>query len=463
MKLLKRIFLILPVLFLVLTCSDDDDPEKFILSVTITPEEGGSVSPDGGTFEDGTVITLTATPSEGYIFREWMGDLESTENPVSASMDNDMNITLVFVKSDEDNDGVSDDVDQCLNTPPGEDVDETGCSASQIDTDGDGVSDDNDLCSATPEGEEVDENGCADSQKDTDGDGVFDDADTCADTPEAEEVDENGCSDSQRDTDGDGITDDLDICPNTPEGEEVNEQGCPTTPPIYLDENGITIKAYEWSQVGQTGEINGVAYTIVDESMLRAMIENEEDVSRVCTTKVTDMSLLFSGSTFNGDIGSWDVSNVTNMNYMFAGSPMGQRNLFNQDIGFWDVSNVTDMSWMFFVSAFNQDISSWNVSKVTDMQGMFALSQFNQPIGTWDVSKVNNMRVMFGLSQFNQPIGSWDVSRVVNMSHMFDQSLSFNQDLSSWNVDNVTACEGFSTITPLWTLPKPNFTNCDPN
>ena len=60
MKLLKRIFLILPVLFLVLTCSDDDDTEKFILSVTITPEEGGSVSPDGGTFEDGTVITLTA-------------------------------------------------------------------------------------------------------------------------------------------------------------------------------------------------------------------------------------------------------------------------------------------------------------------------------------------------------------------------------------------------------------------
>ena len=77
MKLLKRIFLILPVLFLVLTCSDDDDPEKFILSVTITPEEGGSVSPDGGTFDDGTVITLTATPAEGYVFKEWMGDLKA--------------------------------------------------------------------------------------------------------------------------------------------------------------------------------------------------------------------------------------------------------------------------------------------------------------------------------------------------------------------------------------------------
>ena len=84
MKLLKRILLIISVLFLVLTCSDDNAPEKFILSVTITPEEGGSVSPDGGAFDDGTVITLTATPSEGYVFKEWMGDLKSTENPVSA-------------------------------------------------------------------------------------------------------------------------------------------------------------------------------------------------------------------------------------------------------------------------------------------------------------------------------------------------------------------------------------------
>ena len=121
MKLLKRILLILPVLFLVLTCTDDDDEvETFILSVTITPEDGGSVSPDGGTFEDGTEVTLTGTPSEGYSFKEWAGDLSSTENPVSVSMDSDMNVTLVFVESDGDNDGVADDVDQCLNTPEGE-------------------------------------------------------------------------------------------------------------------------------------------------------------------------------------------------------------------------------------------------------------------------------------------------------------------------------------------------------
>jgi surface protein len=485
MRLLKRILLILPVLFLILNCSDDDAPEMFNLSVTITPEDGGSVTPDGGTFEDGTTLTLTGTPSEGFIFKEWMGDLQSIENPVSVFMDTDMNVTLVFVKSDEDNDGVSDDVDECLNTPPDEEVDENGCSDSQIDSDGDGISEENDLCN---------------------------------DTPNGEEVDENGCSDSQKDTDNDGISDDIDVCPNTPEGEDVNEQGCPLNPPIYLDENGVTIRAYEWSDVGQTGEINGIEYTIVDETMLREMVESGEDVTRVCTSKVIDMGGVFYRTQFNQDISSWDVSNVTDMRSMFSGDVIsGNFTPFNQDISLWDVSNVTNMRYIFHASSFNQSIGNWDVGKVTDMSNMFSISPFNQPIGNWDVSNVTNMKNMFvwtpfnqpignwdvgkvtdmsnmfSISPFNQPIGNWDVSNVTNMKNMFlgswalaapnkfNQDISswnvsgvtdmsgmfkeseINQDLSSWNVVNVISCLEFSVNTPQWTLPKPNFTNCNPD
>ena len=50
------------------------------------------------------------------------------------------------------------------------------------DTDGDGVTDDIDQCPDTPGGATVDANGCADSPKDTDGDGVTDDIDQCITT-----------------------------------------------------------------------------------------------------------------------------------------------------------------------------------------------------------------------------------------------------------------------------------------
>ena len=75
-------------------------------------------------------------------------------------------------------------------------------------------------------------------------------------------------------------------------------------------------------------------------------------------------SYLFSNSSFNQDISSWDVSNVENMREMFLGSP------FNQDISSWDVSNVKEMEGMFAFSDFNQDISSWNVPN-GDMKALF--------------------------------------------------------------------------------------------
>ena len=41
--------------------------------------------------------------------------------------------------------------------------------------------------------------------------------------------------------------------------------------------------------------------------------------------------------------------------------------MFNQDISSWDVSNVTNMGWMFSGNnQFNQDLSSWDVSKVNN-------------------------------------------------------------------------------------------------
>ena len=73
---------------------------------------------------------------------------------------------------------------------------------------------------------------------------------------------------------------------------------------------------------------------------------------------------------FNQDIGSWNVSSVTNMTHMFYDA-----DAFNQDIGSWDVSAVTSaggMTYMFaFMDVFNQDLSGWCVDDIGDEPTMF--------------------------------------------------------------------------------------------
>ena len=138
-------------------------------------------------------------------------------------------------------------------------------------------------------------------------------------------------------------------------------------------------------------------------------------------------------------------------------------------IGLWDVSNVTDLSFVFCgyyestydcnaaCSTFNDDVSAWNVSRVKSLQGTFYdASDFNQPLNTWHTSLVTNMQArhsdsliprdslrplsplfpcalcvpipppsaspsppqstFYGADSFDQPLDAWDVSRVTKMA-----------------------------------------------
>ena len=102
------------------------------------------------------------------------------------------------------------------------------------------------------------------------------------------------------------------------------------------------------------------------------------------------------------------------------------------EISTWDVSNVTNMAWMFAeATSFNQPLNNWNVSKVTTMAMMFGeATSFNQPLDKWNVSNVTHMRAMFGgATSFNQPLNNWNVSKVREMNCMFWNADSFNQQL----------------------------------
>ena len=200
--------------------------------------------------------------------------------------------------------------------------------------------------------------------------------------------------------------------------------------------------------------------------------------------------LFYNNQTFNGNISNWDVSSVTDMDYMFNNASN-----FNQDISDWDVSNVVYMTAMFDgavdlsddnkcsihtsfssndywpydwsdlcdpfqpetkdelktavgewiddndnATATYGDINAWDVSLITNMDDLFKTNDtFNDDISNWDVSNVTTMAEMFENAQsFNQNISSWDVSSVTSMSAMFNNAHSFNQDISSWDVSSAT-------------------------
>ena len=158
------------------------------------------------------------------------------------------------------------------------------------------------------------------------------------------------------------------------------------------------------------------------------------------TIKITDMSKLFEDLIVekNFDVSKWDVSNVTDMSYMF----LNCKN-FDCDLSKWDVSSVKDMSRMFIycIKFTGQGLENWDVSNVTDMMSMFGACESFEGKGleNWNVHNVENMSHMFNSCERfkGKYIENWDVSNVTNMMSMFFQCINLDCDLSKWDVRNV--------------------------
>ena len=92
-----------------------------------------------------------------------------------------------------------------------------------------------------------------------------------------------------------------------------------------------------------------------------------------------------------GPIAQWDVSDVTDLNFVLR--EPGANFRFNQNLSGWDVSRVTAMMQTFASAAyFNGDVDRWDVSNVVKMQSLFSgATSFNRDITRWDVSNVWNM------------------------------------------------------------------------
>jgi hypothetical protein len=67
-----------------------------IYEVTVGVSGQGSVTPPSASYLSNTLVTLSATPADGWIFGQWTGDLTSTANPLAFRLTDNQNITAVF-------------------------------------------------------------------------------------------------------------------------------------------------------------------------------------------------------------------------------------------------------------------------------------------------------------------------------------------------------------------------------
>ncbi len=128
---------------------------------------------------------------------------------------------------------------------------------------------------------------------------------------------------------------------------------------LQLASNNKTIICTANCTDQNTGVLNGITYTVYNNSSLASKSVSDTDWNRVVTTGVTDMRKLFQGETsFNQDISSWDTSSVSNMEALFQNASS-----FNQDIGYWNVSSMNDQNGVNQLldgaGALNQDLSYW--------------------------------------------------------------------------------------------------------
>lgn len=89
---------------------------------------------------------------------------------------------------------------------------------------------------------------------------------------------------------------------------------------------------------------------------------------------------------------------------------------------------------------FNGDISTWDVSNVYDFSGMFIdCSEFTGDLSLWNTGNALVMSSMFyQATKFHgQGLAKWSVSNVFYFDYMFADAVSLTEDLSSWDVSSV--------------------------
>ena len=71
----------------------------YTLDITTVGTGSVSLSPTGGVYDEGDVVTLTATAGAGYVFDGWSGDLTGTSATTSITMNANKLVTATFIEN----------------------------------------------------------------------------------------------------------------------------------------------------------------------------------------------------------------------------------------------------------------------------------------------------------------------------------------------------------------------------
>ena len=165
---------------------------------------------------------------------------------------------------------------------------------------------------------------------------------------------------------------------------------------------------------------------ITDVSYMFSGCENLKSIPQLDTSNSTNMKYMFSHCENLKSIPQLDTSNVSNMEYMFYDCP------YLKSIPQLDTSNVTNMNNMFGYCISLTTIPQLDTSNVTNMEGMFRGCDSLQTIPLIDTSKVTNMGWMFASSYNLQSLPTFDVSNVTNMAEMFRNTMKYLTNVGGW-------------------------------
>ena len=77
------------------TPQPEPEPEPVEYTLTVLAAEGGTVSTEGGTYDEGTEVTITATANEGYRFTGWEGS-DSTNESLTVTLNSNQTYQALF-------------------------------------------------------------------------------------------------------------------------------------------------------------------------------------------------------------------------------------------------------------------------------------------------------------------------------------------------------------------------------